>query len=121
MPKKRRRRKAAARPMPAPRSPFWRTVGILSAGIAIVAAVVWGVNRPSAGPKPASSEQPGDVQRIALDQARTLVSQGEAILYDVRSTDSYRKSHAKGAISLPENDFASLIGTVPEGKGLVLY
>lgn len=121
MPKKRRRRKRTARRASSSRSGVWRTIGIVFAAAIVVGAIIWGVNRSASNPGPATAVQPSEVQRIALDQARALLARDEAVLYDVRSADSYRESHAKGARSLPESDVASLIGTLPQGKGLILY
>lgn len=121
MPKRRRRRKGTARQVRSSRSGVWQTIGIVFATAIVVSAIIWGVNTSAGGPNRTAATQPGDVQRIALDQARAWIAQDEAILYDVRSADSYRASHAQGAVSLPESDVASLIGTLPQGKGLILY
>ena len=121
MPKKRRRRRGSAGRVSGSRSGAWWTIGLVCAAVVAVGAIIWGVNSSPTGPRPAESFQPGEVQRIALDQARVLADRGEAVLFDVRSADRYQESHAKGAISLPESDVASLIGTLPQGKGLVLY
>ena len=69
-------------------------------------------------PPLASSDE---VQRIAPAEAKALLDRGEAVLYDVRSPDSYAAKHAAGALSLPSDAIESSFSTVPKGKALILY
>ena len=63
----------------------------------------------------------GDVQRIGPAQAKELVDDGAAILYDVRSPEEYRAQRAAGAISFPEANVDARYGELPAGKNLILY
>ena len=62
-----------------------------------------------------------DVQRITPTEAKPLVDDGQAILYDVRSVDSYRDQHATGAISFPENDAPARYSELANDKTLIFY
>jgi len=62
-----------------------------------------------------------EVQRITPAEAKPLLDDGQAILYDVRSADSYRTQRAAGAISFPEADVAARFGELPDDKALVFY
>ena len=62
-----------------------------------------------------------DVQRIAPLDAKALIDQGRAVLYDVRSAESYQAGHAAGAISLPEDQIQARLSTLPKDKILILY
>ena len=62
-----------------------------------------------------------DVQRITPTEAKPLVDDGQAILYDVRSADSYRDQHATGAISFPENDAPARYSELANDKTLIFY
>jgi len=61
------------------------------------------------------------VQRIAPAEAKALVDQGEAVLYDARPLESYQTKHAAGAISLPEDQIQSQFSSLPKDKILILY
>ena len=53
-----------------------------------------------------------EVPRVTVEEAFTAVQNGEAIIVDVRSAESYQASHAAGALSIPlgqiETDLASI-------------
>jgi hypothetical protein len=62
-----------------------------------------------------------DVPRIALDETQEKLAQGQAILVDVRSKESFEKAHAVGAISVPEEEVAARLNELPRDKELILY
>ena len=62
-----------------------------------------------------------DVPRISLEETQTMLEQGQAILIDVRSRDSFEKSHAKGAISIPEEEMGARLDELPRDKEIILY
>ena len=55
-------------------------------------------------PNPTTNQPYPGVERVSVKQAKELLDNGEALLYDVRSQASYDQSHAAGSISLPEAD-----------------
>jgi rhodanese-related sulfurtransferase len=46
---------------------------------------------------------------------------GGAVLYDVRSEDSYQTQHAVGSLSLPEEQVEGRLGSIPRDKVLIFY
>lgn len=62
-----------------------------------------------------------NVPRISLDETRSKLDNGQLVLVDVRSSDSYDKSHAVGAISMPEGEVGSRLNELPPDKEIVLY
>jgi hypothetical protein len=62
-----------------------------------------------------------DVQRITLANAKELLDNGTAVLYDARSAKAYNSKHAAGAISLPENEVAARFNELPADKVLIFY
>jgi hypothetical protein len=62
-----------------------------------------------------------DVPRIGLEEAQTMLEQGQAILIDVRSKESFEKSHATGAISIPEDVIGDRLNELPHDKEIILY
>jgi hypothetical protein len=62
-----------------------------------------------------------DVPRISLEEAQSKLAQSEAILIDVRSRESFEKSHAVGAISIPEDEMGARLSELPRDKEIILY
>lgn len=62
-----------------------------------------------------------DVPRIGVEESQTLQEQGQAVLVDVRSTESFEKSHAAGAISIPEDEMGGRMDQLPRDKEIILY
>ena len=61
------------------------------------------------------------VARISLEETLEMLEQGEAVLVDVRSSTSYEKAHAAGAISMPEEEIDARMNELPRDQDLVLY
>jgi hypothetical protein len=62
-----------------------------------------------------------DVPRVSLQETQDKLAQGQAVLVDVRSKTSYDKSHAEGAISIPEEEMEARKDELPRDKELILY
>ena len=62
-----------------------------------------------------------DVPRISLEETQTKLEQDQAILIDVRSSESFVKSHAQGAISIPEEEMGARLDELPHDKEIILY
>jgi len=62
-----------------------------------------------------------NVPRVSLEDTQDKLAQGQAILVDVRSKASYDKSHAEGAISIPEEEIEARKDELPRDKELILY
>lgn len=111
-------------------------------GVVVVALIVGVVvslenRRSTASALPGSGSSPGSaasaqplasqsvpfpgVPRITLEETQERLEQGQALLVDVRSTGSYDKAHAAGAISIPETEIDSRLDELPRDVDLVLY
>jgi hypothetical protein len=81
----------------------------------------------SASPSPAPTAttpvvvSADDLQRVTAEEAKALVDEGRAVLYDVRSAGTYLGRHAAGALSFPEADLAERYGELPTDKALIFY
>jgi hypothetical protein len=62
-----------------------------------------------------------EVQRITLADAKSLLDNGTAVLFDARSARAYNSKHAAGAISLPEDEVSARASELPAGKSLIFY
>jgi len=56
------------------------------------------------------------VPRISVEQAKAAYDSGQAIIVDVRATESYLDGHAAGSVSIPLDRFEININTVPLQK-----
>lgn len=71
---------------------------------------------------PTTVTETSQVQRIDPEEAKPLLDSGEAVLYDTRSTESYRLQHAAGAISFPEADAEAHSDELPdEGERALIF
>jgi rhodanese-related sulfurtransferase len=88
----------------------------------LVAAVPILTGLVSATGSQANAQQSGDgVRRISPAELREVLKKGQAILIDVRSEESYRAGHIKGARLIPVNDIGSKIGELPKDKLIATY
>jgi 3-mercaptopyruvate sulfurtransferase SseA len=83
---------------------------------------------PAATPAPAAvsaAAAPVDplaeAPRISAADAKKALDAGKAILIDVRGADAWQAEHAKGAISIPVNEFYTRIGELPKDKQVIAY
>ena len=71
--------------------------------------------------QPASQIPYPNVPRISLEETKSKLDGGQAVLVDVRSSNSYDNSHAVGAISIPEEEIDSRLNELPRDQEIVLY
>lgn len=62
-----------------------------------------------------------DVPRITPAQTEQLLSEGKAIVVDVRSPDLFASGHIPGALSAPLNRLRALLPRLPRDKVIVFY
>ena len=53
-----------------------------------------------------------DVPRIKVEDAKAAVDDGEAVIVDVRSAESFAAGHIAGAISIPLAEFETNISNI---------
>ena len=106
--------------------------------LSIVCLLAWACSQPATNgtetaapappnsaltPPPPPTPKPEDAQpRLTVEQAKTLVDQGKAVIIDVRGPDAYRLGHIKDALDVPlakleAGDFANL----PKDKRIIAY
>ena len=61
------------------------------------------------------------VQRVTADDAKVLLENGAAVLYDVRTSTAYESRHIVGAVSFPEAQVSNGLATLPVDKALIFY
>jgi 3-mercaptopyruvate sulfurtransferase SseA len=73
--------------------------------------IIESVSTQSMGGLPATE---AEIPRVTVEEAKAAFDSGEAIIVDVRGSDSFETSHIAGAINIPLNEFE----TNPEGLNL---
>jgi 3-mercaptopyruvate sulfurtransferase SseA len=71
---------------------------------------------------PASGPAANDgVERITTAELRDALEKGTAIVVDVRSPESYKLGHIRGAINIPEQEIVRRKDEMPRDKKIVFY
>jgi 3-mercaptopyruvate sulfurtransferase SseA len=78
-----------------------------------------GATAPSAT-APTTAHADG-VERITTAELRDALEKGTALVIDVRSPESYKAGHIKGAKNIPEGELLSRKDELPRDKKLVFY
>ncbi len=60
-------------------------------------------------------------RRITPADLRELIKKNKAIVVDVRSEESYKGGHVKGAISIPFSEIGNRAGELPRDKLIATY
>ncbi len=66
-------------------------------------------------------ERNQSVQRASLEETRTKLAAGSALVVDVRSQQTYAAKHIKGAVNIPELDTEARLAEFPKNKDIILY
>jgi rhodanese-related sulfurtransferase len=111
-----------------------RKLTILSlAAMLVASAAAHAQYKPkSATPPPSSPQtmQPGAQQapptldkarRIKRGEAISLADAGKAVFVDVRSEETFKKGHIKGAMSIPFSQLALRLRELPPNKMVITY
>ena len=75
------------------------------------------VNVGQLQPAPKATE----FRRIGREEAFKLYKAGQAVFIDVRSFDSFKQGHIKGALSIPGSQLISRFDEVTPGKMVITY
>jgi hypothetical protein len=121
------KQKTAKKSTPSPAIPA--AVGLVT--IAIVVGMILSIeSRPPANTArtvntaqalPTGSIPYPEVPRVSLDEATTKLAAGAALLVDVRSKESFDRSHAAGAVSIPEDELGARLSELPRDQEIYLY
>ena len=62
-----------------------------------------------------------EIPRVSIEEAKTAVDEGSAVVLDVRDAESYAISHMPGAINIPTNELASRLGELDKSAWIITY
>jgi 3-mercaptopyruvate sulfurtransferase SseA len=74
----------------------------------------------TSAPQTASAPDDG-VARITTAELHDALEKGTAIVVDVRSPESFKTGHIRGAINIPEPEITRRKDELPRDKKIVLY
>lgn len=104
---------------------------ILGGALVLIAGIWWlASSRPEALPTPtavvqqptAASQIPyPEVPRATVEEVKTALDAGTAIVVDVRGLQYYQAAHIAGALSLPTDDLEAQYQTLPQDQMIYLY
>jgi 3-mercaptopyruvate sulfurtransferase SseA len=79
-------------------------------------------NSTTSAPGAPTTSMPSDgVRRVTTAELRDALEKGTAVVVDVRSPESYKSGHIKGAQNIPESEIVSRKDELPRDKTIVLY
>jgi 3-mercaptopyruvate sulfurtransferase SseA len=64
---------------------------------------------------------PDGARRVTIEQMEAMVKDGQAVVIDVRSQDSYDAAHIPGAKLIPSGDILNHINELPKDKLIITY
>ena len=65
-------------------------------------------------------QEPGEPYfRISLDEAKSMLDGGNAVVIDVRRDDEWAEGHVQGAAHIPVDDVLQRIDELPQDKDLL--
>lgn len=110
-----------------------RKLTILSLATMLVASAAGAQYKPKSATPPPSSPQTmqagaqqapptlDKARRIKRAEAISLAEAGKAVFVDVRSEETFKKGHIKGAMSIPFSQLALRLRELPPGKMVITY
>lgn len=101
-----------------------RHISSLFAIVGIALAVLTACNsaeRRAANPAAPSASPSDGVRRITVAELRDLLDRNEAIVVDVRTEESYKSGHIRGAKLIPVKETLNHVSELPKDKLIVTY
>ena len=93
-------------------------------GIALIAAafLLFSQNNNDAPQATIAEEIPyPEIARVSLDEAKSALDSGSAILIDVRSAEAYAAQHVAGAINIPAAEIQNRISELDPNDWIIPY
>jgi len=92
-----------------------------------IASAQYKKSTPSATPMPVNNQQAqleaaiAKVKRISEQETNRLVTNGSAVVIDVRSNGQFQLGHIKGAMNIPNSQIIARFREIPAGKTIITY
>lgn len=102
--------------------PIFLTVG--GGLLLIAAAVLMATQSTSTAPTPATSHEEEtypEISRVSIDEAKSALDAGTAVVVDVRSAEAYQGGHIAGAINIPMSDLEARLNELDKTQWFITY
>lgn len=98
---------------------------LIGGGLLLVFATFLLANQTaSSAATPVTSSQEetySEIPRVSLDEAKTALEAGTAVVVDVRSTEAYAGGHIAGAINIPLANLESRLNELDKAQWIITY
>jgi 3-mercaptopyruvate sulfurtransferase SseA len=92
---------------------------LIGGGLLLIVAAVLLINRNNSV---ASEGIPyPEIARVSIQDAKTALESGEAVMLDVRSADAYRGRRIAGAVNIPLAELGTRIGELDPNQWIIPY
>jgi hydroxyacylglutathione hydrolase len=93
---------------------------------ASIASAQYKKQLPNSNPMPVQAAPSGEeaiakVRRISEAETQRLLTNGSAVVIDVRSNTQFQLGHIKGSINIPGSQLLGCLKELPPGKTIVTY
>ncbi len=93
-------------------------------GLLLIALAVIFLNQAPAAAPPTVSAPASDTRsapRVGLEEALQALENGDAVLLDVRSAESFQLKHVTGAVNIPENELPTRLAELNKNDWIIPY
>jgi 3-mercaptopyruvate sulfurtransferase SseA len=98
---------------------------MLGGGLLLIAvAVLFGTQRTSTVTPPDTvheEETYPEVPRLSVEEAKTALDAGTAIVVDVRAAEAYQAAHVAGSINIPLTELEARLGELDKDEWIITY
>ena len=98
---------------------------LLGGGLLLIVAALMLANQnpPAAPTTEISSEEEiyPEIQRVSIDETKTALDAGSALVVDVRSVEAYQGIHISGAINIPLEELEARLGELDQAEWIITY
>ena len=102
--------------------PIFLTVG---GGLLLIAAAALMMTQSApATPTPAASHEEEtypEISRVTIDEAKSALDAGTAVIVDVRSAEAYQGGHIADAINIPLSDLTVRLNELDKTQWVITY
>ena len=95
---------------------------------ALCALIAWACNSTENRGRNSSSSPNGPqtiaadgIRRVTVPELQDLINKNQAFVVDVRSEETYKVGHIRGAKLIPQNDIVKRANELPKDKLIVTY
>jgi 3-mercaptopyruvate sulfurtransferase SseA len=98
---------------------------LIGGGLALIAAalILMSQNNAPAAPTqaPAANIPYPEIERVSLEDAKTALDSGSAVILDVRSAEAFAGQRIAGAVNIPLAELGARLGELDPNQWIITY